>query len=122
MPFISVDHFAGVSREQRRELQEQLAGVVIAAFGSPPGNVRVFTRAFDPDAVFTPGGEHAGTLPVIRAEFLPGRNYEQKKALIAGLAHRTAAVLQVPVEQIRVILYEKEKGDWARGPVPMAEL
>lgn len=115
MPFVTVDHFAGLDGETRRRLQARMAEVVMDAFQAPPGNVRVFTRAIDPADVYTADGVTENGLPVIRAEFLPGRTLEQKRALARGLAHAAADVLQVPVGRIRTILFEKERHDWARG-------
>jgi phenylpyruvate tautomerase PptA (4-oxalocrotonate tautomerase family) len=122
MPFISVDHFVGPDPALRRELQEKLAAVVTQHFEAPPGNVRVFTRAFDPADVYVTGGNHDSGLPIIRAEFLPGRNLDQKRALVRDLARTTAEVLHVPLAQIRTVLYEREREEWARGDVMMADM
>lgn len=115
MPFVTVDHFAGLSQDTRRQLQVRMAKVIMEVFEVPPSNARVYTRAFDPADVYLADGNTEACLPVIRAEFLPGRNLEQKRALAHGLAHVAAEVLQVPVARIRTVLYEKEPHDWARG-------
>lgn len=121
MPFVTVDHPVGLSPKDRTLLQERLAKVVMETFGAPPGNVRVFTRAFEPGEVYVASGQTSTGLPVIRVEFLPGRTLEQKRALFHDMAHVAAEVFRVPVEQIRTILYEKERQDWARGDRSMAE-
>lgn len=115
MPFVSVDHFAGLDDSSRRRLQVRMAEVVIEAFQVPAASVRVFTRAVDPADVYTADGDTESGLPVIRVEFLPGRTLDKKRALARGLAHAAAEILHVPVGRIRTILFEKEREDWARG-------
>jgi phenylpyruvate tautomerase PptA (4-oxalocrotonate tautomerase family) len=115
MPFVTVDHVANLSDADRRRLQVRMAEVVMEAFAAPPSNVRVYTRAFNPADVYLADGSTDGGLPVIRLEFLPGRSLDQKRAVVRGLAHVAAEVLQVPVGQIRIILNEKDTCDWARG-------
>lgn len=121
MPFITIDYLAGIGARERRTLQERLAAVVLEHFAAPASNVRVFTRAIDPSDLYVADGSHSAGLPVIRAEFLPGRTLQQKRALAHGLAHVAAEVLQVPVGQIRTVLYEKERQDWARGDTLVAD-
>jgi phenylpyruvate tautomerase PptA (4-oxalocrotonate tautomerase family) len=122
MPFVTVDHFVGVSPVERQELQRRMATVVMERFGSPAASVRVFTRAFDPADVYVGEGEAAIAFPVIRVEFLPGRTVEQKRGLVVGLAHEAAEVLGVPVAQVRTILYERSLTEWARGDIMMADV
>lgn len=121
MPFVTVDHAAGISQDQKRALQASLTAAVVEAFGSVPGSVRVYTRAIDPDDVYCGDGNHTAGLPVIRAEFLEGRSFEQKKALIAALARAAAGALEVPVAQIRTILFDKLRKEWGRGESSMAD-
>lgn len=121
MPFVTIDHAAGITPEQKRSLQEGLMAAVIEAFGSAPGSVRVFTRAIDPSDVFCGDGTHGVGLPVIRAEFLEGRTFEQKSLLIAGLARAAAGALGIPVAQVRTILFDKLRKEWGRGEASMAD-
>jgi|GEM_PF-3317488 len=121
MPFVSIDHAPGLSDADRRQLQTRLADVVMKSFNAPPASVRVYTRTFDPATTYVADGDHESGLPVIRVEFLPGRNQEQKRALVHGLAHAAAEVLAVPVDRVRTILYEKERTDWARGDTMVAD-
>lgn len=115
MPFITVDYFAGISDADARLLQERLTNVVVKAFNSPAGAVRIYLRPLTPAQVYVGSGEHATGLPVIRAEFLPGRTLDQKRDLVRGLAHATAETLRLPVEQVRTVLFERAKEEWARG-------
>jgi phenylpyruvate tautomerase PptA (4-oxalocrotonate tautomerase family) len=115
MPFITVDHFQGVSAADRRLLAERLAQVVMQTYGAPPTNVRVFLRAFDPADVHMPNGEHESALPMIRVESLGGRTLDQRRALVQGLATVAAEVLRVPVENVRTIVYELGPDELARG-------
>lgn len=119
MPFVTVDYFAGITDEQRRQLQERLAASVTEAFAAPAHSVRVFCRPFDPANVYSADGNHGATLPVIRVEFLPGRTAAQKKALLQKLGPACAEVLNIPVAQVRSILFEKKRHDWARGAEPV---
>lgn len=121
MPFITVDHFAGLAPADRRRLQERLAAVVMEAFGAPAANVRIYTRALNPADVYLGDGAHETGLPVIRAEFLPGRTLEQKRALVKGLALVVSDVFQVQTDHIRTVLYEREREQWARGETLVAD-
>lgn len=121
MPFVSVDHFAGLDQARRTELQRRMAAVVMEVFRVPPSSVRVFTRAFDPADVYMADGDTESGLPVIRVEFLPGRTLEQKRELVRGLAHAAAELTGVPVGSVRIILFEKDRHDWARGDQLVAD-
>jgi 4-oxalocrotonate tautomerase len=121
MPFITVDHFAGLPETDRQELQRRMAEAVMLHFKAPASNVRIFTRAFEPANVYVASGEWETGLPVIRAEFLPGRNLEQKRALVQSLAQITAEVLKIDVDLIRTILYERDRTEWARGDKLVAD-
>jgi 4-oxalocrotonate tautomerase len=122
MPFVTVDHFTGLEQSVRRQLQERLATVVVEAFSAPPDSVRVFTNAVDPADVYLPAGDPKTGLPVIRVEFLPGRTLAQKRALVEGLARAAAEVLHVPAEQVRTILFERGREEWARGGTLVADM
>jgi 4-oxalocrotonate tautomerase len=122
MPFVTIDHFAGLDRSVRRQLQERLATVVTEAFSAPPDSVRVFTNPIDPADVYVGAGDVETGLPVIRVEFLPGRTLAQKRALVEGLANATADVLGMPAGQIRTILFERTRGEWARGGTLVADM
>ncbi|MFZ5823705.1 MAG: tautomerase family protein [Bacillota bacterium] len=121
MPFVSVDHFAGLDDTVRRRLQVRLAEVVMEAYQVPPGSVRVYTRAFDPADVYMANGETESGLPIIRVEYVSGRSLDQKRALVHGLAHAAAELLQIPVSRIRTILMEQETQNWARGDQLVAD-
>ena len=121
MPFVLVDHFAGLEETVRRRLQVRLAEVVMEAYQVPPGSVRVYTRAFDPADVYMANGETESGLPIIRVEYVSGRSLDQKRALVQGLAHAAAEILQIPVSRIRTILMEQETQNWARGDQLVAD-
>jgi 4-oxalocrotonate tautomerase len=120
MPFVTIDHFAGISEHQRQQLHVRLAGVVMETFGAPPANVRVFTRAIDRADVYMGDNNTDAALPIIRVEFITGRGDEQKQALVHGLAHVAAEVLAIPVDTVRTILFDQALTDWARGDRTMA--
>jgi phenylpyruvate tautomerase PptA (4-oxalocrotonate tautomerase family) len=121
MPFVTVDHAPGISDGQRLDLQQRLARVVMETFDAPPGNVRVFTRAIDPATIYMGDGRTDLALPIIRVEFITGRNVHQKRALVKGLAEVAADVLQIPVDQVRTVLFDQPLTEWARGARLMAD-
>lgn len=115
MPFVTIDYFANQAGVDRSQLQSRLAAAVVEGFSAPLSSVRVYSRPVDPADVYVGEGDTETGLPVIRMEFLPGRTLDQKRAVAQALARAAAEVLQVPVERIRTILYEKAREDWARG-------
>lgn len=118
MPFVTVDHLAGVEPEVRRRLQQRVAQTVVDTIGAPPENVRVFTRAFSPEDIYRGDGEVAGALPMIRVELMAGRSLELKRALLVGLARTAAEILGVDVAQIRTVLYENPPHHFCFGESP----
>ncbi|MFZ5815978.1 MAG: tautomerase family protein [Bacillota bacterium] len=121
MPVVTVDYAAGLHEADRHRMQVCMAEAVMQAFQAPPHTVRVLTRAVDPGDVYMADGHHHFGLPVIRVEFLPGRNLDQKRALVKALTHAAAEILNVPLERVRTILYEKAREDWARGDELVAD-
>jgi len=118
MPFVTVDHLAGVDPEVRRRLQQRVAQTVVDTLGVPPENVRVFTRAFSLEDVYRGDGEVAGALPMIRVEFMTGRSLELKRTLMIALARTVAEILGVDVAQIRTLIYENPPQHFAFGENP----
>lgn len=121
MPFVTVDHFAGVSAPVRRQLQQRLTQALAETFSAPPATVRVFTRAFDPADVYVGGDSSEPGLPVIRIEHLPGRSEEQKRAVANAMSQAAAEVLQIEAKDVRTVFYERTRLEWARGGAMMAD-
>ncbi|WP_043713096.1 tautomerase family protein [Symbiobacterium thermophilum] len=118
MPFVTVDHFAGVDPQVRRLLQQRVAQVVVETLGAPPENVRVFTRAFSPEDAYRGDGDAAAALPMIRVELMSGRPLELKRRLMVALARTVAETLEVDVAQIRTVMYENEPYHFCFGETP----
>ncbi len=66
-------------------------------------------------------------MPLIQVTMVEGRTTDQKHALIRNLSAAMADTLEVPLERIRVAIYEISPDEWgiggepfavARGPVP----
>lgn len=119
MPYITVDHFAGVEPNVRRQMQQRIAQTVTETFGAKPQDVRVFTRAFDEADCYRGDGEVQKALPLIRAEFMAGRTIEMKRSLMVKLATVVSESLGVDVEQIRTVFYETERRHFCFGTNPM---
>ncbi|MEW8978544.1 MAG: tautomerase family protein [Symbiobacterium sp.] len=118
MPFITVDHLAGVDPEVRRRLQERVAQTVVDTLGVPPQNVRVFTRAFAPEDVYRGDGDVTGALPMVRVEFMTGRSLELKRKLMVALARVVAETLGADAANVRTIIYENEPHHFCFGETP----
>jgi 4-oxalocrotonate tautomerase len=58
---------------------------------------------------------------ILRLTMLEGRTPEQKSELIRRLTDAAARHLDVPVEQIRMVIYEVPSTNWGVGGVSMAE-
>ena len=58
---------------------------------------------------------------ILRLTMLEGRTVEQKAVLISRLTEAAACQLDIPSEQIRMIIYEVPPTNWGVGGVPMAE-
>ena len=61
-------------------------------------------------------------MPVIIVEMFTGRTAEQKAALAQKLTEGTMEVLEVRPDQVRVIIHEMPKENYAIGGKTVAEL
>lgn len=61
-------------------------------------------------------------MPFIQVTMIEGRTVEQKRALVAGLAHAAVEALDVPLERVRVAIYEVSGDDWGIGDKTYAEV
>ena len=59
-------------------------------------------------------------MPMIQVTMLEGRTVEQKHALIREVSEAAARAVDVPVERIRVAIYEVSADDWGIGGVPVS--
>ncbi|MFN3337373.1 MAG: tautomerase family protein [Thermomicrobium sp.] len=58
---------------------------------------------------------------VLKITMVEGRTPEQKAELIRRLAEAAARHFDVPVGEIRTIIYEVGRHEWGIGPMTMAE-
>jgi 4-oxalocrotonate tautomerase len=61
-------------------------------------------------------------VPFIQVTMIEGRTVEQKRALIAGIAHAAVEALDVPLDRVRVAIYEVQGDDWGIGDKTYAEV
>ena len=54
-------------------------------------------------------------MPFIQVTMIEGRTVEQKRALVAGIAHAAVEALDVPLDRVRVAIYEVSGDDWGIG-------
>lgn len=59
-------------------------------------------------------------MPLIQVTMVEGRTVEQKHALIRNLSVSMAETLDVPLERIRVAIYEIGPDEWGIGGEPFA--
>ena len=59
-------------------------------------------------------------MPLIQVTMVQGRTTEQKHALIRSLSASMAEALDVPLERIRVAIYEVTADEWGIGGEPFA--
>lgn len=59
-------------------------------------------------------------MPLIQVTMVQGRTVEQKHALIRNLSDALAETLDVPLERIRVAIYEVTADEWGIGGEPFA--
>ena len=59
-------------------------------------------------------------MPLIQVTMVEGRTVEQKHALIRSLSESMAETLEVPLERIRVAIYEITPDEWGIGGEPFA--
>ncbi|MFM9135999.1 MAG: tautomerase family protein [bacterium] len=57
-------------------------------------------------------------MPLIQVTLVEGRTTEQKHALIRSLSDAMAESLEVPLERIRVAIYEVSTDEWGIGGQP----
>lgn len=58
---------------------------------------------------------------VLKVTLLAGRTPEKRRELVRRLTEMAARELGEPLEEIRVILYEVRKDQWAAGGVFLSE-
>jgi 4-oxalocrotonate tautomerase len=58
---------------------------------------------------------------VLRVTLLEGRPLDKKRELVQRLTEMAARVLGEPEEEVRVILYEVRRDQWAAGGVLFAD-
>lgn len=59
-------------------------------------------------------------MPLIQVTMVEGRTVEQKHALIRSLSESMADTLDVPLERIRVAIYEISADEWGIGGQPFS--
>ena len=59
-------------------------------------------------------------MPLIQVTMVQGRTTEQKHALIRSLSASMAEALDVPLERIRVAIYEVTADEWGIGGEPFS--
>lgn len=59
-------------------------------------------------------------MPLIQVTMVEGRTVEQKHALIRNLSQSMAETLDVPLERIRVAIYEISADEWGIGGQPFS--
>jgi len=57
-------------------------------------------------------------MPLIQVTMVEGRTPEQKHALIANLTQAAVDALDVPVDRVRIAIYEVSGDDWGIGGKP----
>jgi 4-oxalocrotonate tautomerase len=59
-------------------------------------------------------------MPLIQVTMVEGRTVEQKHALIRNLSDTLAETLDIPLERVRVAIYEVSADEWGIGGQPFA--
>ena len=59
-------------------------------------------------------------MPLIQVTLVEGRTPAQKHALIRSLSNALAETLEVPLERVRVAIYEVSADEWGIGGQPYA--
>lgn len=59
-------------------------------------------------------------MPMVQVTMLEGRTVEQKHALIKELSEAVHRTLEVPIERVRIAIYEVSADDWGIGGVPVS--
>ena len=59
-------------------------------------------------------------MPLIQVTMVEGRTVEQKHALIRSLSQSMADTLDVPLDRIRVAIYEISADEWGIGGQPFS--
>lgn len=59
-------------------------------------------------------------MPLIQVTMVEGRTVEQKHALIRNLSQSLAETLEVPLDRVRVAIYEVSADEWGIGGQPFS--
>lgn len=60
-------------------------------------------------------------MPLVQVTLAAGRSADQVRALLAGITEAVVAAVDVPPENVRVVVYEVPKTHWAAGNVTLQE-
>ena len=60
-------------------------------------------------------------MPIVQVNMLAGRTVDQKRKLVAGITNVVVESLGVQAEQVRVMIHEMSKDDYAIGGKTAAE-
>lgn len=108
MPMIKAHILAGFSADQRAALLKALTHDVITVLGAPPRQVRCLLEeiASGNSAV---AGEIDQPVTIVNVWMMEGRTEDQKAHLIAALSNSVAATTGVPLDTVRIVIFDLPK-------------
>lgn len=123
MPHLRVELDGPVDPTLRRRLLGETAELLSALTGSPLARVRSQVLEYGADTMAvggTPVSESGRRSPLIWVHMLEGRPAGTHREIIAGLANLVAAIVGVPVGDVRVFITEFPPQRWGIGAQPAA--
>jgi 4-oxalocrotonate tautomerase family enzyme len=122
MPLVSIDVMEGHSDEVHGALIEQCTALYAEIVAAPVERFRAWVNTYPPSR-WGLGGQVAPerVSPLIRVELMEGRPPETLRRLISEMSALVANILDIPIDQTRVLLREIPPTHWGIGGVPASE-
>jgi 4-oxalocrotonate tautomerase family enzyme len=122
MPLIEIDLMEGHSPEVHRELVARCTALYVEIVVAPIERFRAAVKVIPADQ-WGLGGVPATerVSPLIKIYLMEGRPLELLHRLLREMSALVAEILQIPIDQTRVLLTEIPVTHWGIGGVPASE-
>jgi len=119
MPLVRISVDASVPAETRRTISSEVYESMRETIGIPEGDRFILVSSHSPGEWFIdpsfPGMNRTEKFLLVHITLSRGRTVEQKQALYARIAERLHAAVDVPADDVMIVLNENNFEDWSFG-------